>query len=138
MYSSRLLINSALLPENTKTPLNEFRDDYYRGTTLVIALPICMGQLLAIALSRLLTGAPAGLSPHSEISFPPVCLPDSRSHYDCIRNGIRSLREPCSGVLHFINVLSDLHFNISSIASAPKSVNLGGQTADGNFPNYIV
>jgi hypothetical protein len=58
MYSSRLIINSALLPENTKTPLNEFRDDYYRGTTLVIALPICMGQLLAIALSRLLTGAP--------------------------------------------------------------------------------
>ncbi|MEK5023320.1 hypothetical protein [Paenibacillus sp. FSL M7-1046] len=63
MYSSRLIINSALLPECTKTPLNEFRDDYYRGTTLVIALPICMGQLLAIALSRLLTGAPGGIVP---------------------------------------------------------------------------
>jgi len=37
----------ALLPKskiktqdkNKKTPLNKFRDDYYRGTTLVIALP---------------------------------------------------------------------------------------------------
>lgn len=33
--------------------------------------------------------------------------------------------EPFSGVLVFINVLSDLHFNISSIASGLISVNLG-------------
>lgn len=33
--------------------------------------------------------------------------------------------EPFSGVLVFINVLSDLHFNIFSIASGLISVNLG-------------
>ncbi|WP_236333930.1 hypothetical protein [Paenibacillus auburnensis] len=82
------------------------------------------GHLQTIALSRLLTGAPGGISPHSEISFPPVCLPGSHSHYDKSRNGTRSLREPCSGVLYFINVFSDVHFNISSIASSNGSVNL--------------
>ncbi|WP_415841070.1 hypothetical protein [Paenibacillus typhae] len=40
MYSPRLSINlhPAITPEYTKTPLNKFRDDDYRGTTLVIAL----------------------------------------------------------------------------------------------------
>ncbi|MNI04732.1 hypothetical protein D3C73_576620 [compost metagenome] len=30
-------------------------------------------------LVRLLTGAPGGISPHSEISFPPACLQGPRS-----------------------------------------------------------
>lgn len=44
--------------------------------------------------------------------------------------------EPFSGVLVFINVLSDLHFNIFSIASGFGSVNLHQEIYSSSMSEY--
>jgi hypothetical protein len=79
---------------------------------------------------------PAGLSPHSETSFLPACLQGSHSQLRGIRKGTCSLMEPFSGVLVFINVLSDLHFNIFSIASGFGSVNLHQEIYSSSMSEY--